>query len=53
VWIIGGDGPTDDSRAHYFDTVVEHFLPQRPSDRIDEAVRKVLQTMAPRKEDDL
>jgi hypothetical protein len=53
IWIIGGDGPTDGSRAHYFDTVVEHLLPQRPSERIDDAVRKVLQTMAPRKEEDL
>jgi hypothetical protein len=32
--------------------VVEYFLPQRPSERIDDAVRKVLQTMAPSKEDD-
>lgn len=47
IWIIGGDGPTGGSRAHYFDTVVEHFMPQRPSDRIDEAVRRVLQQMAP------
>jgi hypothetical protein len=52
IWIIGGDGPTDGSRAHYFGTVVEYFLPQRPSERIDDAVRKVLQTMAPSKEDD-
>ncbi len=52
IWIIGGDGPTESSRAHYFDTVVEHLLPQRPSERIDDAVRKVLQTMAPRKEED-
>jgi hypothetical protein len=47
IWIIGGDGPTDGSRAHYFNTVVEEFLPQRPSDKIDEAVRRVLQQMAP------
>jgi len=47
VWIIGGDGPDESSRAHYFDMVVEHFLPQRPSDRIDDAVRKVLREMAP------
>jgi hypothetical protein len=51
IWMIGGDGPTESSRAHYFDTVVEHLLPQRPSERIDDAVRKVLQTMAPRKEE--
>jgi SIR2-like domain len=52
IWIIGGDGPTESARAHYFHTVVEHFLPQRPSERIDDAVRKVLLTMAPRKDDE-
>ncbi|MES2341633.1 MAG: SIR2 family protein [Pseudomonadota bacterium] len=52
IWIVGGDGPTPDSRAHYFDTVVEHFMPQRPSDRIDDAVRRVLHQMAPTKKDD-
>lgn len=52
IWIIGGDGPTPGSRAHYFDTVVEHFMPQRPSERIDAAVRKVLEVMAPPKDDD-
>jgi SIR2-like domain len=48
IWIIGGDGPSQGSRAHFFDTVVEQFMPQRPSDRIDDAVRKVMQQMAPR-----
>jgi hypothetical protein len=52
IWVIGGDGPIEGTRAHYFDTVVEHFLPQRPSERIDDAVRKVLQTMAPRREEE-
>ncbi|HVI97528.1 MAG TPA: SIR2 family protein [Sphingomonas sp.] len=44
IWIIGGDGPTDGTRAHYFDTVVERFLPQRPAERIDDAVKLVLET---------
>jgi len=44
IWIIGGDGPIDGSRAHYFDTIVERFLPQRPAERIDDAVRLVLET---------
>lgn len=52
IWIIGGDGPTDGSRAHYFDVIVEQFMPQRPSDRIDDAVRKVLQEMAPAKREE-
>ena len=47
IWFIGGDGPEGGSRAHYFDTIVEHFMPQRPSDRVDDAVRRVLQEMAP------
>jgi len=49
IWIIGGDGPTAGTRAHYFDMIVEHFMPQRPSDRIDDAVRKVLSDLAPRR----
>jgi hypothetical protein len=52
IWIIGGDGPSLGSRAHYFATVVEHFMPQRPSDRIDDAVRRVLHQMAPARKDD-
>ena len=51
IWIIGGDGPEDNTRAHYFDTVVEHFLPQRPSERIDEAVKFVIETLGRKKED--
>ncbi|MFD9899687.1 SIR2 family protein [Mesorhizobium sp. NPDC059054] len=46
IWIIGGPGPTDGAPAHYFSTIVEHLLPRRPSDRIDEAVKLVLRTMA-------
>jgi len=52
IWIIGGDGPEEGTRAHYLDVIVEHFLPQRPSDRIDDAVRKVLSDLAPAKKDD-
>ncbi|BBE35261.1 SIR2 family protein [Sphingosinicella microcystinivorans] len=49
IWIIGGDGPAEGTRAHYFDTIVEHFLPQRPPERIDEAIRLVLESMGPQK----
>jgi len=52
IWIIGGDGPVEGTKAHYFDTIVEHFMPQRPSDRIDDAVRKVLSDLAPKRDDD-
>ncbi|WP_374344916.1 SIR2 family protein [Phenylobacterium sp.] len=47
IWIIGGDGPEPGQRAHYFDVMVDKFMPQRAGDRIDEAVRKVLIQMAP------
>lgn len=52
IWIIGGDGPAEGTRAHYFDMIVEHFMPQRPSDRIDDAVRKVLSDLAPKRDDE-
>lgn len=43
IWIIGGDGPTTDAPAHYFTQVVDHFMPQRPAQRIEAAVKKVLE----------
>nr|MBA4770753.1 SIR2 family protein [Sphingobium sp.] len=46
IWIIGGSAPPGGAPAHYFSTIVEHLLPRRPSDRIDDAVKLVLQTMA-------
>jgi hypothetical protein len=54
IWVIGGDGPTEGRRAHYFDTIVEWFMPQRSGDRIDDAVRKVMLEMvaAPRDNDE-
>ena len=52
IWIIGGEGPAEGTRAHYFDMIVEHFMPQRPSDRIDDAVRKVLSELAPKRDDE-
>jgi hypothetical protein len=51
IWIIGGNGPVEGTTAHYFDMIVEHFMPQRPSDRIDDAVRKVLSDLAPKRDD--
>jgi len=52
IWIIGGHGPAEGTKAHYFDMIVEHFMPQRPSDRIDDAVRKVLSELAPKRDDE-
>ena len=53
ITIIGGDGPTPKIPAHYFATVVDKFMPQRSSERIDEAVRKVIQVMAPDRNEDV
>jgi hypothetical protein len=49
IWIIGGDGLTESTRAHYFDTIVEHFLPQRPAERIDDAIKLVLENLGRKK----
>jgi hypothetical protein len=46
IWIIGGDGAESGRKAHYFDTIVDEFMPKRPSERIDEAVRSVLEAMS-------
>lgn len=45
IWIIGGAGAEGGAPAHYFNQVVEHFLPQRPSERIEAAVKKVLEAL--------
>jgi len=33
--------------------IVEHFMPQRPSDRIDDAVRKLLSELAPKRDGEI
>ena len=45
IWLIGGAGPNDGMRAHYFDTFVEKFMPETPGDKVDSAVKKVLQEL--------
>ena len=35
--------------VHYFDTIVEEFMPKRASERIDDAVKKVFETMISKK----
>lgn len=42
VWLIGGEGPCNDRKAHYFDTVVERMMPEPPGLDVDAAVTKVL-----------
>ena len=46
VWIIGGDGPSVDRRAHYFDLFVERFIPEPPGDKVDTAIEKVRQALS-------
>lgn len=45
IWIIGGDGPEPSTRAHYFSTFVEKFMPESPGDKVDSAVKKVLEEL--------
>jgi len=51
IWIIGGDGPQKDRKAHYFDTIIEEFMPQQPSERIDDAIEKILTVISQKKND--
>lgn len=44
IWIIGGDAP-EGGKAHYFDTFVSKLMPAPPGDRIDTAVRKIVQEL--------
>lgn len=44
VWVIGGAGPEQEVKAHYFRAIVEHFMPQRPLERVEGAIRKILET---------
>lgn len=51
IWIIGGDGPGDGSKAHFFDTFITRFMPEPPGDKVDSAVSKVLERLLARKEE--
>ncbi|WP_282153482.1 SIR2 family protein [Ruegeria atlantica] len=42
IWFIWGEGPEGGMKAHYFKTIVEHFLPAGPGNRTDHAVEKAL-----------
>lgn len=41
IWVIAGEGPAG-RRVHYFEHVVDRFLPDLPGERIDESVRLVV-----------
>ncbi len=42
IWVIGGTAPTGSGKAHYFDNIVKHFMPELPNERISSAVEKVI-----------
>ena len=50
IWIIGGNGPEKGRNAHYFDTIVEKFMPEPPGDKVDTAIARVLQDLVARTE---
>lgn len=52
IWIIGSDEAQPGRNVHYFDMIVEEFMPQRASERIDDAVKKVFEAMIPKKTGD-
>jgi len=45
IWIIGGAGREANRSAHFFDSFVEEFMPQLPSEKIQEAVAQVLSNL--------
>lgn len=44
IWMIGGDGMLSLRPAHYFDAFVQSFMPELPSNRIEDAVSKVVKS---------
>jgi len=46
IWFVYGDGPTDESKAHYFENVVGHFMPESPGRKVETAIEKALQAAA-------
>lgn len=51
IWIISGRAP-DGMTAHYFDGFVQHLMPEKPGEKIDTAIRKVLEALSAPKNDD-
>lgn len=52
IWIIGGPGPSSHTKAHYFDSIIEYFMPELPADRISDAISNVMKNLAPRKQNE-
>ncbi len=45
IWIIGGEGKLGGEKAHYFSSIVEEFMPERPPEKIDDAIKGLLGAM--------
>ena len=45
IWIIGGDGPRENEKAHHFKTVIREFMPQPPNNRVEKAIEEVLRKL--------
>lgn len=45
IWLIGGAGPQEPTKAHYFDTFIDKFMPESPGDKVDTAIKRVLQEL--------
>ncbi len=52
IWIIGSEGDKSEKKAHYFETIIDDFMPQQPSERIEGAVKEVRTEMISKKIDE-
>ena len=49
IWIIGSVEAHANLNVHYFKTIVQDLMPQPTSERIDDAVKKVFEAIAPKR----
>tara|TARA_R110000868_G_scaffold354513_2_gene615811 strand:- start:3118 stop:4398 length:1281 start_codon:yes stop_codon:yes gene_type:complete len=45
IWFIWGDGKEAETKAHYFDGIVNHLLPSSVDQKIDQTIEKTLQAL--------
>lgn len=43
IWIIEGDENGDGNIAYHFETIVNHFMPEPPGKKVDDAIKKVIE----------
>ncbi|KUO66928.1 MAG: hypothetical protein APF80_14260 [Alphaproteobacteria bacterium BRH_c36] len=51
IWFIWGEGKEAGKKAHYFDGVVNHFMPTSADQKIDQSIEKALQTLLAKQQD--